>query len=100
MMIEWVRPRRRIGLGLRPLRRDIGPLSIVVALLIIWTIFQSLNNVFLSPENLFSLSRQISYGGVVSLGLVLVLLIGEVDLSVGSVGGLAAAVLAVLSENH
>ncbi|HEX6518784.1 MAG TPA: hypothetical protein VF070_02045 [Streptosporangiaceae bacterium] len=32
--------------------------------------------------------------------LVLVLLIGEVDLSVGSVGGLAAAVLAVLVENH
>ena len=81
-------------------RRDVGPVSIVVALIIIWTIFQSLNNVFLSPENLSSLSRQISYGGVVSLGLVLVLLIGEVDLSVGSVGGLAAAVLAVLVENH
>ena len=86
--IDWVR------------RRDVGPVSIVVALLVIWTVFQSLNNVFLSPENLSNLSRQISYGGVVSLGLVLVLLIGEVDLSVGSVGGLAAAVLAVLVENH
>jgi D-xylose transport system permease protein len=80
--------------------RDLGSVSIVVALLAIWATFQSLNNVFLSPENLSNLSRQISYGGVVSLGLVLVLLIGEVDLSVGSVGGLAAAALAVLVENH
>jgi D-xylose transport system permease protein len=80
-------------------RRDLSSISIVVALLVIWAMFQSLNNVFLSPENLSNLSRQISYGGVVSLGLVLVLLIGEVDLSVGSVGGLAAAVLAVLVEN-
>jgi D-xylose transport system permease protein len=81
-------------------RRDLSSISIVVALLVIWAMFQSLNNVFLSPDNLSNLSRQISYGGVVSLGLVLVLLIGEVDLSVGSVGGLAAAVLAVLVENH
>jgi D-xylose transport system permease protein len=81
-------------------RRDLGPVSIVVALLVIWATFQSLNSVFLSPGNLSNLSRQISYGGVVSLGLVLVLLVGEVDLSVGSVGGLSAAVLAVLVENH
>jgi D-xylose transport system permease protein len=81
-------------------RRDLSSISIVVALLVIWAMFQSLNNIFLSPGNLSNLSRQISYGGVVSLGLVLVLLIGEVDLSVGSVGGLAAAVLAVLVESH
>jgi D-xylose transport system permease protein len=92
--------RRALGAAAGWARRDLSSVSIVLALLIIWATFQSLNNVFLSPENLSNLSRQISYGGVVSLGLVLVLLIGEVDLSVGSVGGLAAAVLAVLVENH
>jgi D-xylose transport system permease protein len=79
---------------------DIGALPVLVGLLLIWITFQSLNSAFLSPGNLYNLSRQISYGGVVSLGIVLVLLIGEVDLSVGSISGLAAAVLAVLVQNR
>ncbi|MEV6846754.1 sugar ABC transporter permease [Actinoplanes sp. NPDC051411] len=79
---------------------DIGALPVLAGLLIIWITFQSLNGAFLSPDNLYNLSRQISYGGVVSLGVVMVLLIGEVDLSVGSVSGLGAAVLAVLVESH
>jgi D-xylose transport system permease protein len=79
---------------------DVGALPVLAGLLIIWVTFQSLNGAFLSPDNLYNLSRQISYGGVVSLGVVMVLLIGEVDLSVGSVSGLGAAVLAVLVESH
>jgi D-xylose transport system permease protein len=79
---------------------DIGALPVLVGLLIIWITFQSLNDAFLSPGNLYNLSRQISYGGVVSLGVVMVLLIGEVDLSVGSISGLGSAVLAVLVESH
>ena len=72
----------------------------IIGIAIVWLVFQSLNDRFLSPENLFNLSRQISYGGVVSLGLVLMLLIREIDLSVGSMAGLAGAVLAVLSVNQ
>ena len=79
---------------------DAGSLPVLVGLLVIWVTFQSLNSEFLSPGNLYNLSRQISYGGVVSLGIVMVLLIGEVDLSVGSISGLAAAVLAVLVEHR
>ena len=37
---------------------------------------------------------------MISLGIVLVLLLGEIDLSVGSVSGLAAAIMAVLVVNH
>jgi len=77
---------------------DLGSLPILVGLLIIWVTFQSLNDAFLSPGNLYNLSRQISYGGVVTLGIIMVLLVGEVDLSVGSISGLAAAVLAVLVQ--
>lgn len=77
-----------------------GSLPVLVGLTLIWITFQSLNAAFLSSDNLYNLARQISFGGVVSLGIVLVLLIGEVDLSVGSISGLAAAVLAVLVEHR
>ncbi len=47
---------------------DVGPLPVLIGLLVIWITFQSLNSAFLSADNLYNLSRQISYGGVVSLG--------------------------------
>ena len=72
---------------------DLGVLPVVVGLIIIWTIFQSLNSSFLSSANLANLLMEMSAVGVISLGIVCVLLVGEIDLSVGSVSGLSAAVL-------
>ncbi len=43
---------------------------------------------------------QITTIGLISVGIVYVLLLGEIDLSVGAVSGLCAAVMAVLSVNH
>jgi D-xylose transport system permease protein len=43
---------------------------------------------------------QITAIGLISVGVVLVLLLGEIDLSVGAVSGLCAAIMAVLSEQH
>ncbi|HEX3240198.1 MAG TPA: hypothetical protein VHR18_08700 [Solirubrobacterales bacterium] len=43
---------------------------------------------------------QITTIGLISVGIVYVLLLGEIDLSVGAVSGLSAAVMAVLSVNH
>lgn len=77
---------------------QLGPLPVLIGIVIVWVTFQSLNDRFLSPENMFNLSRQISYGGIVSLGLVLMLLIREIDLSVGSMVGLSGATLAILTE--
>lgn len=74
---------------------ELGPLPVVVGLVLIWTIFQILNPVFLSSTNLVNLTMQCAAIGTIALGVVLVLLVGEIDLSVGSVSGLAAAVLAV-----
>ncbi|WP_396652361.1 ABC transporter permease subunit [Microbacterium caowuchunii] len=74
---------------------DLGPVPVLVGLLVIWAVFQSLNPVFLSSENLVNLTMQCAATGTIALGVVLVLLVGEIDLSVGSVSGLAAAVLAV-----
>ncbi len=78
---------------------DLGPLPIVFGLLVIWLVFQRANHMFLSPLNLTNLMAQISALGTIAVGAVLVLLLGEVDLSMGSVSGLCAAVMAVLNVN-
>jgi D-xylose transport system permease protein len=78
---------------------DLGPLPVVVGLVIIWTVFGSLNPVFLSSPNLVNLLFDSATVGVISLGVVLMLMVGEIDLSVGSVSGFASALLGVLWVN-
>lgn len=79
---------------------DLGLLPVIAGLAIIWTIFQVLNPVFLSPRNLSDLLMQSAPVGVIALGIVFVLLVGEIDLSVGSISGLSAAILAVSYVNN
>ena len=71
-----------------------------IGLALIWIIFQFENDRFLSAENLTNLMLQITAIGLISVGIVFVLLLGEIDLSVGAVSGLAAAVMAVLNVKH
>ena len=78
---------------------DLGALPVVVGLAIIWTVFQSLNSVFLSSNNLVNLLFDCSTTGVIALGIVCVLMVGEIDLSVGSVSGLSSALLGVVWVN-
>ncbi len=78
---------------------DLGQLPVVVGLVIIWTVFQSLNSVFLSSNNLVNLLFDCSTVGVIALGIVCVLMVGEIDLSVGSVSGFSSALLGVLWVN-
>ncbi len=78
---------------------DLGSLPVVVGLLVIWTVFQSLNPVFLSADNLVNLLFDCSTVGVIALGIVCVLMVGEIDLSVGSVSGFASALVGVLWVN-
>ncbi len=79
---------------------DLGSLPVVVGLAVIWTVFQSLNPVFLSSNNLVNLLFDCSTVGVISLGIVCILMVGEIDLSVGSVSGLASAIVGVLWVNE
>lgn len=74
---------------------DLGALPVVTGLVVIWCVFQILNPVFLSSRNLVDLTMQCAAIGTIALGIVLVLLLGEIDLSVGSVSGLSGAILAV-----
>ncbi|MFI6906408.1 sugar ABC transporter permease [Nonomuraea sp. NPDC050394] len=75
---------------------DLGVIPVVVGLVVIWTVFQILNPVFLSSRNLVDLAMDSAPVGIMALGIVCVLLVGQIDLSVGSVSGLSGAVLAVL----
>ena len=79
---------------------DLGALPVVVGLVIIWTVFESLNTVFLSSNNLVNLLFDSSTVGVISLGIVCILMVGEIDLSVGSMSGFASAMVGVLWVNQ
>lgn len=79
---------------------DLGSLPVVIGLIVIWIVFQSLNGNFLSSRNLVNLTLQSAAVGTISIGVVLVLLLGQIDLSVGSISGLSSAVLAVGFVNH
>jgi D-xylose transport system permease protein len=78
---------------------ELGSFPVVLVLITVWIVFQILNENFLSPRNLSNLSVDIVGTGLIAVGVVFVLLIGQIDLSVGSVSGLAAAVFAVLNVN-
>ncbi|MEO7123079.1 MAG: sugar ABC transporter permease [Lacisediminihabitans sp.] len=74
---------------------DLGSLPVVIGLIVIWVVFQVLNPDFLSSNNLVNLTLQCAATGTIAVGVVLVLLLAQIDLSVGSVSGLAAAILGV-----
>jgi D-xylose transport system permease protein len=90
----WAGFRRRLAQG------ELGGLPVVLGIAIIWLIFWIANDRFLSAGNLTNLVLQIAATGTISVGVVLVLLLGEIDLSVGQLSGLAAGVMAVLNVQH
>ncbi|MFC8966601.1 sugar ABC transporter permease [Streptomyces sp. NPDC057094] len=79
---------------------DLGSIPVVIGLIIIWAIFASLNSNFLTAGNLSDISVAMVGTGMIAVGIVFVLLLGEIDLSVGSLSGVAGATFAVLSVTH
>lgn len=75
---------------------ELGVLPIIGGLLLTAIVFQSLNGNYLTPRNLVNLMSQGAAISTIAMGLVFVLIIGEIDLSVGYVSGVAAVVLAQL----
>lgn len=76
---------------------EVGSLPVIAGLALIWAVFWTLNPNFLTPGNLTNLVLQIAAMGTIAIGIVLVLLLGEIDLSVGALSGVSAAVMAVLN---
>ena len=81
--------------GTRVRGGDLGSLPVVIGLALIWVIFQILNPNFLSANNLVNLALQSAATGTIAIGVVLVLLVAQIDLSIGSISGLSAAILGV-----
>ncbi len=84
----------------RVIQGDLSSLRVVFGLILIAIIFQVQEPRFLSAENLTNLMLQITTIGLISVGIVYVLLLGEIDLSVGAVSGLCGAVMVVLNVKH
>ncbi|MFD7260223.1 sugar ABC transporter permease [Streptomyces sp. NPDC059874] len=79
---------------------DLGSVPVVLGLIIIWSIFQGLNSNFLAPENLTNIAITMVATGMMAVGIIFVLLLGEIDLSVGSVSGVSGAIVAVLAVTN
>ncbi len=79
---------------------ELGQLPALVGLLVIWAYFEAQQHTFLSARNLSNLVLQIGVTGTLAAGVVLVLLLSEIDLSVGSVSILCSAILASALVNH
>jgi len=63
--------------------------TIVLALIATWITFNAMTGgVFLEPRNLSNLMRQTAVTGILAVGMVMVIVAGEIDLSVGSLVGL------------
>lgn len=75
---------------------QLGSLPVILALVVIIVVFQSANDKFLSPANLVNLSSTVAYIAILALGINLILLLGEIDLSLAQLGGLTASLLGVL----
>ena len=84
----------------RIVQGDLSSVRVILGLVLIAVIFQVQESRFLSAENLTNLMLQITTIGLISVGIVYVLLLGEIDLSVGAVSGLAGAVMVVLNVKH
>jgi len=73
---------------------DVGSLPVIVGIVAITLFFTSKTNIFFSAVNFSNLIGQMAGVTVIAVGVVFVLLIGEIDLSVGYVSGIASVAVA------
>src|ERR1044072_2636805 len=81
--------------------------TMIIALLAIWLFFQWTTisprypyGIFLHPNNFSNLLQQMAVTGVLAVGMLLVIVAGQIDLSVGSVVGLAGGVAAMSQDQY
>jgi len=79
---------------------DIGSLPAVLGLVALGTIFTVMSEFFFTARNFANLLTQAAPVIVIAMGLVFVLLLGEIDLSAGYASGVCGAVLVLLISNH
>ena len=72
------------------------PFWVTVAVILIGVVMAQLSPVFATPDNFFEVSRYFSFIGIMALGMTAVIITGGIDLSVGSIMGLAGMVTAIV----
>src|SRR5690606_3532251 len=101
LIVTRTSPLGLVQAGLRRLRGgELGPVPVIIGLVLICIVFQALHERFLSPQNLSNLTVQVAAVGLMTTGVIMVLLLGEIDLSIGSVAGASAAITAVLAVRY
>lgn len=78
---------------------DLGSLPIILGWLVLVIIFQTQNENFLTARNFVSLIQQMAGIMTIAIGVVFVLLLGEIDLSISYVSAVAAVLIALLLRN-
>ena len=73
-------------------------ISIVIITVVLLAIFSLINKVFLSRENLFIIIKTMPELGIVAVGMTMLIISGEFDLSVGSTFALAPFIMASINE--
>jgi D-xylose transport system permease protein len=79
---------------------DMGSLPAVLGLIVLFIVFGLANERFTSALNLANLVTQAGSICVLAMGLVFVLLLGDIDLSAGVAGGVSACAMALAITNH
>ncbi len=81
-------------------RANIQTYAIIVALIFIWILFSMLTGgLYLSPQNFSNLFRQMTVTSFLACGMVLVIVTGNIDLSVGKLAGFVSVVVAAFQAN-
>ncbi len=74
--------------------------GIIVAFLAMIVVFSIASKNFLTTNTMFTILKQVSITGIISIGMTLVLLTGGIDLSVGSIAGVTAVTAAICLKNY
>ena len=79
---------------------DIGSLAAILGLVVLCAVFTVMSPTFLTPINFANLLTQAAAVIVIAMGLIFVLLLGDIDLSAGYASGVCGAVMTILVTNH
>lgn len=90
--------RRRVILGDRGIGEFLLDQRAFVALIVLVIIFASLSDSFLTSTNLILMTKHVAYNAILAMGMLLVIITGGIDLSVGSIVGLSGVVAGVLLQ--
>jgi D-xylose transport system permease protein len=82
-------------------RQNIQTYTLILALVLIWAVFTiATQGGYVSPQNISNLFRQMTVTSLMAVGMVLVIVIGSIDLSVGRLAGFVSVVVAFFQANR